>query len=133
MKRYSDSLLPALYDIFGDKLVDLIVVFGGMTIKFPSMGEMSVLIEDVDIFNTLTNTTNFYRDLQILRKKYCDDGAKRNEYVLERFDLTVKELKQMPRKCKVCGKAAKFGVLTCGGALCTRKSIKLVKAGSINV
>ena len=119
LARYSQSLLPELYDIFGERLIDLIVIFGGKQIKIPSMDEINFMVRDADIFKVLSNG-NFVAGLESLKKSL---GIQQAE-ILERFDLVNKEMGFPVRKCLFCENVARNKFLTCENRGCKDKNAR---------
>jgi hypothetical protein len=59
LKTDSYSLLPELYDVFGEEnLMKFLDIFAGNTIKVPSKKEFSKAIQKIDIYNRLENKKN---------------------------------------------------------------------------
>lgn len=59
-----NSLLPDLYEIFGDEaLVKFIDIFGGTTIRVPSRDDLANAVRDVNIYLTLKHNRAKVEDL----------------------------------------------------------------------
>lgn len=129
LNRFSDTIIPELYDVFDDKLVELFAVFGGKTIKFPDMAELNLLVDDTAIYNTLMNSSDFYSDLERLSKLYSDGKI---SAILGRYDKVLSELKQPPRRCPICGKTASPSTYTCGSVQCKYSFTKMRRVSNAN-
>ena len=114
--RFSHSLLPELYDIFGEKLIELIVIFGGKNIKIPSMEEINMMSRDARIYNTLSQG-DFLTKLDFLKKTLNFPTA----VILERYDMVRKDIGMPVRSCVFCKNSARKKALTCSIKSCSER------------
>lgn len=65
------TLFLDLCDVYGiEKALELVTLFGGSSIKIPSIKQVKLALRDSDIYYTLKNTTNLLKNIKSLAHKY---------------------------------------------------------------
>jgi hypothetical protein len=106
LRRLTGTLLPELYEVFGEKLVEFIAIFGGKKIEVPSIQTIEDAVRDADIFNALSGATkqDSLEIYQRLQEKYFFNALGE---VAERYAVVRKELNLTGKKCVICGEPVK--------------------------
>lgn len=125
LRRSTGTLLPELYEIFGDKLTKLIAIFGGKTIEIPSIQQLDTVIQDVDIFNTLSGLRHkdLLQALEALRVKF---GFETRGDVMDRWNAVRQELSLTGSRCIICGRTVTHRrTMTCNILACRHELERL--------
>ena len=70
LRLQEHSLLPELYAIFGDKVIEFLDIFAGQTIEVPSLDKLERAVRDVQVYNRLQRTPNRDATLSDLCTEY---------------------------------------------------------------
>ncbi len=64
------SILPELYIVLGNKIIDFLLLFAGCTIQVPSLKEIKDKLCDIDIYVNVSQAQDVKKAYQELKKKY---------------------------------------------------------------
>lgn len=65
------TILPELHLVFGNKIIDLLLIFAGSTIQIPSLYQIKQKLCDIDIYTTVEyNQGKIDNAYSNLKKKY---------------------------------------------------------------
>lgn len=64
------TILPELHLVFGNKILDLLMLFAGSTIEIPSLNSIKQKLCDIDIYSTVSQSDNREKAYLELKKKY---------------------------------------------------------------